>query len=63
MGSGARAKISVIAAAEPVARSKYEYNRKSSIFGALLGKRLDVVGGLVLISLGTKILIEHLRAP
>lgn len=31
-------------------------------FGALLGKRLDLVGGLVLIALGTKILIEHLRA-
>jgi manganese efflux pump family protein len=29
-------------------------------FGASLGKRLDVVGGLVLIGLGTKILIEHL---
>ena len=32
-------------------------------FGALLGKRLDALGGLVLIALGTKILIEHLRAP
>ena len=31
-------------------------------FGALLGKRLDVAGGLVLIGLGTKILVEHLRA-
>lgn len=31
-------------------------------FGALLGKRLDAVGGLVLIALGTKILVEHLRA-
>ena len=31
-------------------------------FGALLGKRLDVVGGLVLIGLGTKILIEHFRS-
>jgi putative Mn2+ efflux pump MntP len=30
-------------------------------FGALLGKRLDAIGGLVLIGLGTKILIEHLR--
>jgi putative Mn2+ efflux pump MntP len=30
-------------------------------FGALLGKRLDVAGGLVLIGLGTKILLEHLR--
>lgn len=32
-------------------------------FGALLGKRLDVVGGLVLIGLGTKILVEHLGTP
>ena len=32
-------------------------------FGALLGKRLDMAGGLVLIGLGTKILVEHLRAP
>jgi putative Mn2+ efflux pump MntP len=31
-------------------------------FGARLGKRLDVAGGLVLIALGTKILIEHLHA-
>jgi putative Mn2+ efflux pump MntP len=31
-------------------------------FGSLLGKRLDVAGGLVLIGLGTKILVEHLRA-
>lgn len=31
-------------------------------FGALLGRRLDLVGGLVLIGLGTKILIEHLSA-
>lgn len=29
-------------------------------FGAMLGRRLDLVGGLVLIGLGTKILIEHL---
>lgn len=28
-------------------------------FGAMLGRRLDVFGGLVLIGLGTKILIEH----
>ncbi len=28
-------------------------------FGSLLGKRLDVVGGLALIGLGTKILVEH----
>jgi putative Mn2+ efflux pump MntP len=32
-------------------------------FGAAFGSRLDVVGGLVLIGLGTKILIEHLTAP
>jgi manganese efflux pump family protein len=30
-------------------------------FGAVLGKRLEVVGGLVLIGLGIKILVEHLR--
>jgi len=30
-------------------------------FGALLGRRLDVFGGLVLVGLGTKILVEHLR--
>jgi putative Mn2+ efflux pump MntP len=29
-------------------------------FGALLGKRLDIAGGVVLIGLGIKILIEHL---
>lgn len=29
-------------------------------FGALLGKRLDVVGGLALIALGLKTLVEHL---
>lgn len=31
-------------------------------FGAMLGPRLDAVGGLVLISLGLKILVEHLSA-
>lgn len=31
-------------------------------FGALLGKRLDLVGGLLLIGLGTKILVEHLTS-
>jgi putative Mn2+ efflux pump MntP len=31
--------------------------------GAMLGPRLDIAGGLVLIGLGTKILIEHLGAP
>jgi putative Mn2+ efflux pump MntP len=31
-------------------------------FGAVLGKRLDVAGGLVLIGLGLKIVVEHLRA-
>lgn len=30
-------------------------------FGAALGKGMDVVGGLVLIGLGAKILIEHLH--
>ncbi len=30
-------------------------------FGAALGKRLDVAGGLVLIGMGIKILVEHLR--
>jgi putative Mn2+ efflux pump MntP len=30
--------------------------------GAAIGKRFDVVGGLVLIGIGTKILIEHLSA-
>lgn len=29
-------------------------------FGALLGKRLEMAGGLVLIALGVKILVEHL---
>lgn len=29
-------------------------------FGAVLGKRVDALGGLVLIALGTKILVEHL---
>jgi putative Mn2+ efflux pump MntP len=31
-------------------------------FGAALGKRLDIAGGLMLIGMGTKILIEHLSA-
>jgi putative Mn2+ efflux pump MntP len=31
-------------------------------FGAVLGKRLDVAGGVVLIGIGTKILVEHLHA-
>ena len=31
-------------------------------FGAHLGRRLDAAGGVVLIGLGAKILIEHLRA-
>jgi putative Mn2+ efflux pump MntP len=30
-------------------------------FGAMLGKRLDVVGGLILIGLGVKIVLEHLH--
>jgi putative Mn2+ efflux pump MntP len=29
-------------------------------FGAALGRRLDIVGGLMLIGIGTRILIEHL---
>jgi putative Mn2+ efflux pump MntP len=32
-------------------------------FGAMLGKRLDLAGGVVLIGLGFKILIDHLQAP
>lgn len=31
-------------------------------FGDVLGRRLDVFGGLVLIALGTKILVEHLTS-
>lgn len=31
-------------------------------FGALLGKKLDLVGGLLLIAVGSKVLYEHLRA-
>jgi putative Mn2+ efflux pump MntP len=31
-------------------------------FGAALGKRLDIAGGLMLIGLGTKILVQHLSA-
>jgi putative Mn2+ efflux pump MntP len=31
-------------------------------FGAALGPRLDVLGGLVLIALGVKVLVEHLGA-
>ncbi|MCC6527317.1 MAG: manganese efflux pump [Polyangiaceae bacterium] len=31
-------------------------------FGALLGRRLDAFGGLVLVALGVKILVEHLSA-
>lgn len=30
-------------------------------FGARLGPRLDVFGGLVLIGIGTRILVQHLR--
>jgi len=29
-------------------------------FGALLGRRMEVVGGLILIAIGIKILVEHL---
>ena len=31
-------------------------------FGSMLGRRLDVAGGLTLIGLGAKILVEHLSA-
>ncbi len=31
-------------------------------FGSLFGKRLDVAGGLVLIGLGVKMLVDHFRA-
>jgi manganese efflux pump family protein len=31
-------------------------------FGSILGRRLDVVGGIVLIALGVKILYEHLTS-
>jgi putative Mn2+ efflux pump MntP len=31
-------------------------------FGAALGRRLDVAGGVILVGLGVKILVEHLRA-
>lgn len=31
-------------------------------FGAVLGQRLDIFGGIILIGLGLKILIEHLQA-
>jgi manganese efflux pump family protein len=31
-------------------------------FGTVLGSRLDVAGGLILIGMGTKILLEHLGA-
>jgi putative Mn2+ efflux pump MntP len=29
-------------------------------FGALLGRRMEIVGGLILIAIGVKILVEHL---
>ena len=32
------------------------------LFGALLGRRLDALGGAVLVLLGAKILVEHLSA-
>lgn len=31
-------------------------------FGALLGRRMEIVGGLILIGIGVKILVEHLFA-
>jgi putative Mn2+ efflux pump MntP len=32
-------------------------------FGAILGRRVELVGGLVLVALGVKILVDHLGAP
>jgi putative Mn2+ efflux pump MntP len=32
-------------------------------FGGVLGKKAELLGGLVLIGLGGKVLVEHLRAP
>jgi putative Mn2+ efflux pump MntP len=29
-------------------------------FGSLLGRRMEIVGGLILIGIGVKILVEHL---
>jgi putative Mn2+ efflux pump MntP len=29
-------------------------------FGSLLGKRMEIVGGLILIGIGVKILVDHL---
>jgi putative Mn2+ efflux pump MntP len=29
-------------------------------FGTLLGKRMEIVGGLILIGIGVRILVEHL---
>ena len=29
-------------------------------FGSLLGRRMEVVGGLILVAIGVKILVEHL---
>ncbi len=31
-------------------------------FGAMLGKRIDIVGGLILVGLGARILVEHLQS-
>jgi putative Mn2+ efflux pump MntP len=31
-------------------------------FGALLGRRMEVVGGVILIVIGLRILVEHLTA-
>lgn len=31
-------------------------------FGALLGRRMEVIGGLILIGIGVKILVEHLTS-
>ena len=34
--------------------------RLGSRFGAVLGRRMEIVGGIVLIAIGVKILVEHL---
>ncbi|RYE91368.1 MAG: manganese efflux pump, partial [Myxococcales bacterium] len=49
--------IGVVTAALSVAG--YVVGRR---FGAMFGRRLDAFGGVVLIGMGVKILVEHLRA-
>lgn len=36
--------------------------RLGTRFGALLGRRMEIAGGLILIAIGLKILVEHLTA-